>query len=36
MRRIIVPFSVWMEPVFANILSPSTATHALFVFRKKL
>jgi SAM-dependent methyltransferase len=36
MRRIIVPFSVWMEPVFANIFPPSTATHAVFVFRKKI
>jgi ubiquinone/menaquinone biosynthesis C-methylase UbiE len=35
-RRIIVPFSVWMEPVFANIFPPSTATHAVFVFRKKV
>ena len=36
MRRIIVPFSVWLEPVFTNIFSASTATHAVFVFRKKL
>lgn len=34
-RRMIVPFSVWIEPVFASILSPSTATHGVFVFRKK-
>jgi len=36
MRRIIVPFSVLMEPVFVNILPASAATHAIFVFRKKL
>jgi hypothetical protein len=36
MRRIIVTFSVWIEPLFVNIFPPSTATHAVFVFRKKL
>lgn len=36
MRRIIVPFSVWMEPVFARVLPRSTATHGVFVFRKNL
>jgi ubiquinone/menaquinone biosynthesis C-methylase UbiE len=36
MRRIIVPLSVWTEPVFANILPPSSATHAVFVFQKNL
>jgi SAM-dependent methyltransferase len=35
MRRIIVQFSVWMEPVFASLFPPSAATHAVFVFRKK-
>lgn len=35
MRRIIVPFSIWVEPVFAKILPPSIATHSVFVFRKK-
>jgi ubiquinone/menaquinone biosynthesis C-methylase UbiE len=36
MRRIIVPFSAWIEPAFANIFPPSMATHAVFVFRKKV
>lgn len=36
LRRILVPFSAWMEPVFASILPLSTATHAVFVFRKQL
>ncbi len=36
MRRIIVPFSVWLEPAFANIFPPSLATHGVFVFRKEL
>ncbi|MCU1242671.1 MAG: ubiquinone/menaquinone biosynthesis methyltransferase [Candidatus Acidoferrum typicum] len=35
-RRIIVPFSVWTEPVCANVFPASTATHGVFVFRKKL
>jgi hypothetical protein len=34
MRRIIVPLSVWSEPVFATIFPASTATHGVFVFRK--
>jgi SAM-dependent methyltransferase len=33
-RRILVPLSVWIEPAFASIFSASTATHAVFVFRK--
>ena len=36
LRRIIVPFSVWIEPLFANIFPPSFATHAIFVFQKRL
>ena len=36
MRRILVPFSVWTEPVFASVFPASTATHAVFVFQKKL
>ena len=33
-RRIIVPLSVWSEPVFATIFPASTATHGVYVFRK--
>lgn len=36
LRRILVPFSAWMEPIFASILPLSTATHAVFVFRKQV
>jgi ubiquinone/menaquinone biosynthesis C-methylase UbiE len=36
MRRIIVPFSVRIEPIFANALPFSTATHGVFVFRKTI
>jgi ubiquinone/menaquinone biosynthesis C-methylase UbiE len=36
MRRIIVPLSAWIEPAFANMLPASAATHAVFVFRKKV
>jgi SAM-dependent methyltransferase len=35
-RRILVLFSVWIEPVFASMFPASTATHAVFVFQKKL
>jgi hypothetical protein len=36
LRRITVPFSAWTEPVMAKICPPFWATHAVFVFRKKL
>jgi SAM-dependent methyltransferase len=36
LRRLTVPISAWIEPIFTRICSPSLATHAMFVFRKKL
>jgi ubiquinone/menaquinone biosynthesis C-methylase UbiE len=36
LRRVTVPFSAWTEPLVAKICPPSMATHAIFVFRKKL
>ena len=36
LRGITVPFSAWAEPAIAKICSASLATHAVFVFRKKL
>lgn len=36
LRRITVPFSVWTEPAIARICPAFLATHAVFVFRKKL
>jgi ubiquinone/menaquinone biosynthesis C-methylase UbiE len=35
-RRITVSISVWIEKVVTQIFPPSMATHAVFVFRKKL
>jgi SAM-dependent methyltransferase len=34
LRRITVSFSAWTEPVIAKLCPLSTATHAVFVFRK--
>jgi SAM-dependent methyltransferase len=36
LRHITVPFSAWTEPAMAKICPASLATHAVFVFRKKL
>ena len=36
LRRISVPMSTWAEPAVARICPASMATHAVFVFRKKL
>ena len=36
LRRITVPLSAWTEPTVAKICPASLATHAIFVFRKKL
>jgi|SRR5215467_1643317 len=36
LRRITVSFSAWTEPVIARICPAFLATHAVFVFRKKL
>ena len=36
LRRITVPFSAWTEPAIAKICPDLLATHAVFVFRKKL
>jgi len=36
LRRITVPFSAWTEPAMGKICPALLATHAVFVFRKKL
>ena len=36
MRRLTVPLSAWTEPIVAKICPPSIATHAIFVFCKKV
>jgi ubiquinone/menaquinone biosynthesis C-methylase UbiE len=36
LRRITVPFSAWIEPAVAKICPARLATHAVFVFRKRL
>lgn len=36
LRRITVPFSAWTEPAVAKICPAVLATHAVFVFHKKL
>jgi len=35
-RRVTVPLSAWTEPAVAKICPAFLATHAVFVFRKKL
>ncbi len=35
LRRITVPFSVWVEPAASRICPASLATHGIFVFRKE-
>jgi ubiquinone/menaquinone biosynthesis C-methylase UbiE len=34
LRRITIPFSLWVEPAVTLICPPSLATHGVFVFRK--
>ena len=36
LRRLTVPFSAWTDPIVATICPLAMATHAVFVFRKKL